>query len=1070
MKKILYISAGAGSGKTTKIVNMLVAILKNNQDIKTSDIMMTTFSRAAAFEMRERTRQGLLKEGMTKQASELDAASIGTIHSVCLKFLQKYWYLAGISPDPKQLEEDDFETFADKSINLIVSDSDIQQFEAWRKELDITKGLYHEEYTTYWRDMLRKMVEKVRYYNMNNLSESRKLSVEEIQNCFAKHQFSIKEYNKMKDEYIADNATDTLKGTTNLTKNATKRLTDINSYDPIESKFEKFPKSSAQCIKEISRKMELYVKSGLIFTSSKEKTLLNIVNKLFDILENWRTAFESFKKENHLLDYNDMELMFQDLLSQPEVREEIASQYKLIMVDEYQDCNTIQVNIFDKLSDLVATNSPLENSSIWVGDSKQAIYGFRGSDTELTKSIGDEIHDKENKKVHGFKTDALKHSFRSRKELVELANAIFLPIFSGPEYKMPKNEITLDPGRLPGKIPGDDLDKSQKSALHWDFSKLKSADIPGALARQIKAMVESGTYKVQPKKGGDPRSLQYEDIAVLCRNNYAVSKLANCLLEIGVPVCAPEADIFSRIEVQLMLALLQYAKTPKYRRHIRLDIIHILKNESTEDILKDYSNYIHTNITIKKVNGREIKVYPQDWRSNDQLIQLVEKIAKECYAKNMHDTLATFIDRMRLMDVVNRWGDVDIRKDNITNLLQKAAKYDTHCEQLEQKDDQQNFSKFSQYLIESDNKTETNLDRQAVKVITYHKSKGLDWPMVILNELGNKNLEDTKIAEREFSGVREQKKTDGSYWLRVFPSMGKILDKDAAEILSQEQYFQNSKIRLLKEEARLFYVGVTRARDILVFVTEKTNDWMENILQLGAGNNGLTCSDLISKLKDESYNLNAVNDTKPVTDYQEIDIQKLESNFTPQPYLLNPSKVKTGTAPYTTQIQDVPNAAFTVNKTDDIKMNTIGTCIHNIYAAYNPEKGKDAAIQMAENIIKAYGLDAVLNASPVINSIKLLYEELKKNFGESKSIKHEVPFTLLMEDDQLLHGEIDLLWETKDGVVLVDFKNIESDTPNPEHYFSQMSAYEKAITKANLNCCAIVLYYANQGKMVTLKR
>ncbi|MCQ2284672.1 MAG: UvrD-helicase domain-containing protein [Bacteroidales bacterium] len=1063
MKKILYISAGAGSGKTTSVVNMLVDILKNNHTINTSDIMMTTFSRAAAFEMRERTRQGLLEAHLVEKASELDAASIGTIHSVCLKFLQKYWYLAGISPESKQLEEDDFNLFADRSINELVSDKDMQQFEEWRKNLDITSGMYHDDDTTYWRKLLKKMVEKVRYYNIQDLTESRKLSVEEVLHCFANHQFNPTVYDVLKEEDVKQSG--------ELTANAIKRLNKIDSYKPVDSKFEDFPSSSASFVKDISKKMELYVKSARVFTNDKRDILVAVVNKLFDILEIWRTNFDTFKKENHLLDYNDMELLFRNLLQESEVREEISNRYKLIMVDEYQDCNTVQVDIFKKLSELMADNSPLEHSSVWVGDYKQAIYGFRGSDTELTKSVGDQIHTYENSKVPGFETRALQYSYRSRAELVKLANDIFLPIFSGPNYNMLEDEIVLNVGRKPGKNPSDDIDPKQKSALYWNFIQSKSEDRLMEFTSQIKAMVESSKYKVQPKKGGGPRPLQYEDIAVLCRNNEVVSKLANCMQNAGIPVCAPEADTFSRIEVQLMLALLQYAKEPKFRRHLRLDIIHILKNEPTETILNDYVEYVHDKITKKIKNGRTYREFPKEWRNDDELVQLLETISKECYAKNMHDTLATFVDRMRLMDVVNRWGDAETRKDNITNLLQKAAKFDTHCENMERKDDQQRFSKFSQYLIETAKKAEQSLERKAVKVITYHKSKGLDWPMVALYELNNSTFDVKKVSEREFIGVREQKKITGDYWLRVFPPMGKMLDKFAAQILSEEPYFKDSWKRLQKEETRLFYVGVTRARDILVFATENKNNWLDTILQSGSGKDAMRYDNLVHRLHKEYFESeNKEVETENVCEYQEIDIQKLKTEVVASPHLLNPSKVNSSDMKYNVDVVEVKDAAFPVEKTEEIRMNTIGSCIHNIYAAYNPDIEETETVKMAENIIKAYGLNGVVDASKVIKAIKLLYGQLIDRFGEPKSVGHEVPFTLLMENDQLLHGEIDLLWETQDGVVLVDFKNIESEVPNPEHYFAQMSAYEKAINAAGKNCRAIVLYYANHGKMVVLDK
>ena len=137
MKNITYISAGAGSGKTTRIIEELVTAI--NSGVQPSQIIMTTFTRAAAQEMRERAKQKLLELGHSDKANEMEAAMIGTIHSVCLSFLQKYWYLAGISPETQQMDENDFKLYVDRSLFENVDDKDMQNFERWREVLDLRK-------------------------------------------------------------------------------------------------------------------------------------------------------------------------------------------------------------------------------------------------------------------------------------------------------------------------------------------------------------------------------------------------------------------------------------------------------------------------------------------------------------------------------------------------------------------------------------------------------------------------------------------------------------------------------------------------------------------------------------------------------------------------------------------------------------------------------------------------------------------------------------------------------------------------------------------------------------------
>ena len=122
MKNIQYINAGAGSGKTTKLTQILSEQLGNtNHNIKPSEVILTTFTELAASEFREKSRQQLFKDGHPDIAAELDSATIGTVHAVALNFIQRYWYLIGVSPDMKVMSEDDLQVYISESLGHYVS-------------------------------------------------------------------------------------------------------------------------------------------------------------------------------------------------------------------------------------------------------------------------------------------------------------------------------------------------------------------------------------------------------------------------------------------------------------------------------------------------------------------------------------------------------------------------------------------------------------------------------------------------------------------------------------------------------------------------------------------------------------------------------------------------------------------------------------------------------------------------------------------------------------------------------------------------------------------------------------
>ena len=1010
MQNITYISAGAGSGKTTRIIEELVNAIKDGA--RPSEIMMTTFTRAAAQEMQERAKKKLLESGMSDKANEMGAATIGTIHSVCLRFIQKYWYLVGLSPDSQQMDENDFNSYVDLSLFRQVKEEEMQEFEKWRKILDWKKndGESTKPYVAFWRDWLRTMVNKVRYYHIDDLKQSRKKSVEEINTVFVSHAFNRKEYDKCKQDLIDALLTKTKKDGS-LQKSASDRLEYLKTYDPVDCNG-KVEIKELKGIEDVFQEWVLAA-SKVVFIDSRKDATINMVEKLFDILIEWREEYQRYKHTRKMLDFNDMEVYFSQLLEKDEVKAEISN-YKLVLVDEFQDCNPMQIDIFKRISDLVPR-------SIWVGDPKQAIYGFRGTDTALVKEVSDQIVAGEN----GCLRASLATSYRSRKELVEYVNNEFLPIFRNEPFTLPEGEIVLKVGRSYA------IENPPCAQQSWTVKKKNNSIDFTTLAHNIRGLVESGHTYVEPK-GQSKRLAQYGDIAILVRKNSTVAKITKVLRDFGVPFFATDDNDKNAqpIERNLLMALAQYKLTPKYRPHLRADILHLLKSVPTQELLDDY--FAHVSVALDKDNKRQYNGR-DDWKKDDDLIQRIDQIITGCYVNGLYDTLATLVDRLRIYDLVAMWGDSEIRRSNISRTLRLAEDFDHHCEILNISDP--TFAQYSEYMAEAQAKAGLDLNSPSVKVLTMHKSKGLEWPIVIYYDGDNDFAEDEKIAEREFFSIREQRNDDDTYWLRVFPC---ITDNSTAyQYLYDEDYFNESKQRVEADETRLRYVAFTRARDILITVS-------------------------VDK-EGESYTPDSTSQT-----YTLIDTDKTQQEGSDLTYLVNPSR-----SGITSDLK--PSDPIKVNriqileKKDDVRMSTIGTCIHNIYAACNPTMDDSQATEMGQRIIESVKLSEILNANEVIKVVRTLYDYLTTQYGVPTSVEHEVPFSFVRENGQLLRGEIDLLWHTCDGVVLVDYKNIQGEEANPEHYASQMEAYREVIESVGLKCKGIVLFYATLGQIIELK-
>lgn len=1009
MKNITYISAGAGSGKTTRIIEKLVDAIKDNENpCRPSEIIMTTFTRAAAQEMQERAKKKLLELNMPDKANEMGAAMIGTIHSVCLRFIQKYWYLIGISPDIQEMDENDFKMYVDLSLFQQVTEAEMQKFEEWRKVLGLTyySGSRTEPYVNYWRDWLRTMVDKARYYRIEKLSQSCDKSIEQIEAIFARYAFDNDKYTACTERYV-----NLLQG---IPRSA-QRINNIQNHTPSPDRIVNMnPLRVWNEDLEQANKEWLYEANKVIFTNSQKETAINLVKKLFEILTKWRKEYQLYKLGNKMLDYNDMEVYFSQLLEKDEVKAEIGT-YKLVLVDEFQDCNPMQIDIFKRISDLVPR-------SIWVGDPKQAIYGFRGTDTALVKEVSDQIVEGEN----GCHRDSLETSYRSRPELVDYVNDEFSTIFKNAPFNLPEDEIKLKKGRT-YKIPSPYPSLQSWIIKEGDFS---------ALAHNIKDLVESQETYVEPKDQ-PVRPAQYGDIAILVRTNEEVENVAGALRNFGVPFYATEGKDkeVQSIEQRLLMALAQYKYSPWFRPHLRADILHLMESVPTQDLIKDYLAKI--SVTLDEKNKRQYDGR-DEWKKDDELIQRIEQIT-ECYAeKSLYDTLTTFVDRLNLYDLVAMWGDAEIRSSNIHKILRLAKDFDQHCKILNIK--KPTYADYTKYMDDAGAKMELNLDSPSVKILTMHKSKGLEWPIIIYYNADNNSTSDDKIVSNEFFGIREQRNEEdsNSYWLRVFPP---IASKQSLSrytpYLSHESYFSSSQERVEADETRLRYVSLTRARDILITVSAKDDGVV--------------------------YTPSPTSQT-----YTLIDTAKTKREGSDLTYLVNPSKSGITSALKPFEPTKVDSITIPKEK-NDVSMSTIGTCIHNIYAAYDAEMDEQRAIAMAQKIIDSLNSSKILNAKEVIGAIRSLYSYLTEKYGAATKIGHEVPFSFVRENGQLLRGEIDLLWYTENGVVLVDYKNIEGEKANPEHYASQMEAYREVIESTGLTCKAIVLFYATLGQIIELK-
>ena len=1095
MKNIQYINAGAGSGKTTRLTEILSEKL-GSKEYKPSEVILTTFTELAASEFREKSRERLYNDKHADVAAELDSATIGTVHSVALSFIQKYWYLIGVSPDMKVMSEDDLQVYISESLGDCVEKEDLEYFRSYGSFFDLKDSQSHVD-LDFWKDHLLSVIDKVNNYDVD-IEQSKTDSCIIVEKVFNSNTAL---YQELLSKFITA-LTSQICGYDNRPKRYAQPILDgLNSRVVTYATIVKLYKQLTSDRPEIGIKNRRGLKAIIgdadfdslvanlkafqmssVGDDSPGGMMKKMINILFEIAKKWKDGFNDFKAKRHIIDYNDMERLFLELLDKPQVEAEIKGAYKLMMVDEFQDSSPIQLKIFNKLSDLM-------EQSYWVGDPKQSIYGFRGADVELVNEIIRKFNDKDRDPALKLTYDNLPNSWRTRVPLVNLTTECFTRAFEG---TIDRENVKLEAARQENEQFSDSL-------CHWNCLASRQDLFADKVADRVKLLLDSQTI-IQIKNKEEYRRIQPGDIAILCRRNDECKNFANALIKKGIPVSFVNNDILQQTEVQLVFTLLKFV-VDSSNKHVRADLLRLLEETSTQDILQQRLDYVISLISEEDDEENEgkkkIVMKPDQWlEEGNALICKLKEYKNTVNNLSISDLLESIIFGLALPEVVAKWGDADNRRQSLQTLCSLAKKYDEHCLQM---GIGASIGGLLTYLSYAEVDSKIDNASKAVKVLTYHKSKGLEWYYVILSSLSKDSLEDQEFTKKNFWGVHELRhpapNEQYGYVIQFLPpiiSSGSktnlpqpIIDK--CKELDLYTTLQNKERNELRH---LLYVGVTRARDYLTTLSHQTSNdklpilhWIKN-----TGISEGTLDENASKLWKYDKLIPQYED---ITDCPIAEVAKTtiyshyqypeNPELSRDPKYLSPSKLpKMEFAKENIEILADLECRIKPYNTKEENQAAAGTCIHNIFAVYDPAASHDKNVEKATDIRNGNNMYEIIpDTDKVITSIEHLYAWLEITYGKASAIKHEVPFVHPLPG-QIVHGEIDLLWYLNDHeCVLIDFKNFPGDkatitNPDPknEHYAglyaSQLKAYRDVLVASRLTVKDALIYYSVMGCVVRL--
>lgn len=1115
MKNITFINAGAGSGKTYRLTTDLAHLL-TQEGLEPSQVILTTYTEIAAAEFREKARKEILnakdKNGnlidatvRINKATQLDNAYIGTVHAISFRFIRKYWYLLSYGADIQAISDQNQDFYMSQSISSIVTDADRKVFREFRDTFDIKNGSKPDH--LFWLPELKSIVDKMKYYDINDvqksIEESKKMAkaiftgmtldkalktISTFLNELCRYLTKLNNKEKIAEAQTAlkkmeDNGSIVLRNLADL-RVGTGSLLD--EYGDGRRKEEKALKKEFYDRAEYKNAKTAYDETAVSqdYLPQIEKYL----DTIFNLALRWQNEIDKYKQENHIVSFDDMEKIFLAMLTDKkykEVQDDIAANFRLLMVDEFQDSNPIQLKIFNRISELIAEN---DGHSIWVGDPKQAIYGFRGSDSRFIAEIlsmfefskdGKPIKEQGDKNLG---TDQLLQSWRSRPALVEFANKIFLEPFKKNGLK--EKQIALEPHYK----DTDTLDNTQALYI-WRTATHKSAPRAQLLAKKIQKMLES-KLKVHHKEcDKDTSEITYRDIAVLCYSNSECHTVASQLRKLGLPASCEETNLMQCLEVYLVKTLLLFMQKPTDKM-LRAELVMMLNDTTTEDILKKRIKYVNEN--AKEENGWDLWLDPD----NTEIIKKLTDLTRRYQRLSVYDTVVAICEEMDIANIVEKWGDSTQRRHNLSTIVNMAKTYDDMCLQM---GIGSSISGFVNYLAITKPDNQPDNFANTIKVLTYHRSKGLEWPVVILYQLWKEFGDEGNLAKSQFCGVKVCKRGNGAtdifnrhHYISLFPSgMGGAGSSTLPELMQKnivnQELFIDIKKQTQEEALRLLYVGVTRAKDYLVSLTSQKDTKDRGDVQsawpmyLGIGNGGSDAplgndnKETIEELEGaEGDGGNATAYYKQTTNTPGINSAQVLN--------LSPSTIASFGNAFTGNVQAAEAGQriidwdmFRGEQSDAVK----GSCIHNIYAAYRPGDDDGNILRTTQTLIN-YGFGNVSDEQKekILASIKWLHNYLTQTYGPATRIEKECPLLYPLPSGQMLRGEIDLQWyytsDNQEKCVLIDYKTfpgrrdqLESHT---EQYYPQLSAYHAALTAAGIDVVDTLIYYPVQAHVRKLIR
>lgn len=838
----LLVSAAAGSGKTSVLVDRLLdRVIREGRNV--NEFLIITFTKAAAEELRTRILSALsvkLKEEpedshLRKQMMLVYKTQISTIHSLCTTILREWGHSIDLPVDFLLCEDEDASILKMQALDNVLENryEEIETDENFKKLLDILsagkddKRLVDIVLDIHNRiqshpDPIRWMEKQKETFALEGVSTIDDTIWGQIllSDTEALVSYWLREFSSVMTEVQEDESLASYMDSLMVTYGDLQKLHEAVSFgwDAIKEMCQiAFPrlkpvrKANNPSLQSRAKQMRINCKEAISeiqsrFENSSEGLFADMeliypaMAGLIDLIQEFDAAYYVLKTKKSMLDFSDLEhktvaLLYGSNGAYSELAKQIGSRFLEIMVDEYQDTNQVQNAIFSALSNG-------ENNLFLVGDVKQSIYRFRLADPTIfleryrTFLPYEEAGEGEGRKI------LLSQNFRSRPTVLSAVNEVFQNLMSVRLVEMNYTEAeALYPG---GAFPEGE---GYETELHILDFKAQLADEGGRagnheleakfVAKRIAELLET-PFQVSDG-AGRLRSITQDDIVILLRAPSTVRHFyVNALRRYSISSVADDGDdFFESTEVVTMLSFLQIIDNPQQDIPL-LSVLHSplfgFSGEKLAEIrLAAKEGNLYTALKTAGDMGVE---------GCSEFLSLLENLRFESREMSCHELIWKLYGDCNAIEIFRRMPGGAQRAENLLDFYDLACRYE--------KNGHKGLFDFLFHLSKLEKSGSARpkggvREQSGVKIISIHRSKGLEYPVVFLSGLG-----------KRFN------KSDMQKPVLFHPKLGlgpRGVDVDRMiefPTLPRQAVALQLKREMLSEEMRLLYVAMTRAKEKLI--------------------------------------------------------------------------------------------------------------------------------------------------------------------------------------------------------------------------------------------------------------